>query len=193
MRSWTASVRPLTASWTNGRCQSLIPIRQNLRLKATTPDIEKRAQEAAEQERKQEIGYDAETRTGKLSHSFPLAAVIGQDMVKQALLLGAVDNGLGGVSISGRRGTAKSVMARGIHALLPPIEVVEGSWCNADPTDPRSWEDELKTKLAGKDFQTFVRDAPFVQIPLGVTEDRLLGTVDIEESVKVSIPSISKS
>lgn len=168
----------------------MIPIRPHFRLRATTPDIEKRAQEAAELERKQEVGYEAETRTGKLSRSFPLAAVIGQDMVKQALLLGAVDNALGGVSISGRRGTAKSVMARGIHALLPPIEVVEGSWCNADPTDPRSWEDDLKSKLAGKDFQTFVRDAPFVQIPLGVTEDRLLGTVDIEESVKVHFSSI---
>lgn len=191
MTSWTASVRPLPACWTSSRCQSMIPIRQTYRLKATTPDIEKRAQEAADLERKQEVGYEAEIRTGKLTRSFPLAAVIGQDMVKQALLLGAVDNALGGVSISGRRGTAKSVMARGIHALIPPIEVVEGSWCNADPTDPRSWEDDLKVKLTGKDFQTFVRDAPFVQIPLGVTEDRLLGTVDIEESVKVSFPSIS--
>eukprot|EP00210_Caulerpa_lentillifera_P005678 g5430.t1 len=189
MRNWSVRIASTTLpSFTAHRCQSSLKnsTRFNThQLRATTPNVEKRAQEAAELERKQELGYETtESRTGKLARSFPLAAVVGQDMVKQALLLGAVDNGLGGISISGRRGTAKSIMARGIHALLPPIEVVEGSWCNADPNDPRSWENDLKTKLAGKEFKTFIRDAPFVQIPLGVTEDRLLGTVDIEESVK---------
>lgn len=111
------------------------------------------------------------------------------DHIKQALLLGACDTRLGGIAIAGRRGTAKSVMARGIHALMPPIEVVEGSICNADPESPTEWEDGLAEKLAGlSEIPTRIRDAPFVQIPLGVTEDRLVGTVDIEASMKEGKP-----
>jgi len=132
------------------------------------------------------VGFAGDAVSMRLQQAYPLAAVVGMDMIKEALLLGAVDNQLGGVAIMGRRGTAKSVMARGIHSLLPPIEVVDGSWCNADPEDPRNWEDGLARRLGDKanDPPTRVRSAPFVQIPLGVTEDRLVGTVDIEASMK---------
>lgn len=123
--------------------------------------------------------------------TYPLAAVVGQESIKTALLLTAVNPSIGGVVISGSRGTAKSVMARGLHKLCPPIEVIKGSQYNIDPNTGTRFEvdsflaqelQESGQKL--EELETEVIPTPFVQVPLDVLEDRLLGAVDVEKSVR---------
>jgi len=135
------------------------------------------------------VGVKLETLMESGGRPFPLSMVVGQDSIKQALLLAGVNNRMGGVVISGRKGTAKSVMARALHRLLPPIEVLKGSAFNIDPEGLDGMDDFLKTELVNggtplAERETEVIDAPFVQIPLNVMEDRLIGSADLEESVK---------
>ncbi len=120
---------------------------------------------------------------------FPLSMIVGQDNIKQSLLLASVNNRMGGVVISGGKGTAKSVMARALHQLLPPIEIIKGSPFNIAPDGEGGMDDYLKMDIANggvplEERETEVIPCPFVQVPLNVMEDRLLGSADLEESVK---------
>src|SRR6201999_4468974 len=98
--------------------------------------------------------------------AFPFSAIVGQDPLREALLACAVDPAIGGVLIRGERGTAKTTAVRGLAPLLPPIRVREGDPFNEDPG-----EDGVERAVGA------------VELPVGATADRVLGTLDLQRAL----------
>ena len=116
---------------------------------------------------------------------YPFTAIVGQDRMKRALVLNAVDPRIGGVLIRGERGTAKSTAARAMAALLPQIVVFADSPFNDDPNAPNTWSDWVKEQMpADKELLTEKRQIRFVDLPVSATEDRVVGTLDIEKAIQ---------
>lgn len=116
---------------------------------------------------------------------FPFTAIVGQDDMKMALILNAINSKIGGVLIRGERGTAKSTAARAMAALLPEVEVFAESPFNDNPRLPETWSDWVKERKArGEELPVIKRRIPFVDLPVSATEDRVVGTLDIEQAIK---------
>ncbi len=116
---------------------------------------------------------------------YPFTAIVGQDELKRALLLNAVDPGLGGVLIRGERGAGKSTAARALAALLPPLRVVQGCRFHCDPARPSTWCTECQARAAqGEPLPVAEMPTPFVNLPLAATEERVVGTLDIEQALQ---------
>lgn len=109
--------------------------------------------------------------------SFPFSAIVGQDEMKLALLVAAVDPRIGGVMVFGDRGTGKSTAVRALAALLPPMAVVPGCRYHCAPGEAKCPSPELHK--AGK----ATAPVPFVDLPLGATEDRVVGALDLERAL----------
>jgi Mg-chelatase subunit ChlI len=120
-----------------------------------------------------------------MSGTYPFTAIVGQARMKRALVLNAVDQRIGGVLIRGERGTAKSTAARALAALLPEITVFVDSPFNDNPDTPETWSDWARDmRDSGNDLPTGVRRVPFIDLPVSATEDRVVGTLDIEQAIK---------
>jgi Mg-chelatase subunit ChlI len=116
---------------------------------------------------------------------YPFTAIVGQERMKRALILNAIDQRIGGVLIRGERGTAKSTAARALAALLPEIEVFAESPFNDDPAAPQTWSDWVKERrAAGEELQVVKRRTGFINLPVSATEDRVVGTLDIEKAIQ---------
>lgn len=116
---------------------------------------------------------------------YPFTAIVGQERMRRALILNAINPRIGGVLIRGERGTAKSTAARALAELLPQVEVVGDCRFGCDPIEPSTWCTECRERSArGEDLPTEMRRTSFVDLPVSATEDRVVGTLDIERAIK---------
>jgi magnesium chelatase subunit I len=115
---------------------------------------------------------------------FPFTAIVGQEEMKLALQLNVIDPKIGGVMIMGDRGTGKSTTIRAIADLLPEIKVVRDDPFNSHPTNLELMSNEVKSKIQNnQEIETELIKIPMIDLPLGATEDRVCGTIDIEKAL----------
>ena len=115
----------------------------------------------------------------------PFTALVGQEAMKTALVLNAINPGIGGVLIRGERGTAKSTAVRALPRLLPEIDCVIGCRFSCDPADPLHWCDDCRTRaVAGDDLAANRRRVRVVELPVNASEDRVVGSIDTEAAIK---------
>src|SRR5687768_12308111 len=119
---------------------------------------------------------------------FPFTAIVGQGEMKLALLLNVVAPSVGGVLVTGHRGTGKSTAVRALADLLPPLTSARGCGYNCDPSDEDSLCDDCAARLAsGLGLGSERRAVPVVELPLGATEDRVCGTIDLGRALKEGV------
>jgi|TARA_B110000967_G_scaffold1698_1_gene1764 magnesium chelatase subunit I len=119
---------------------------------------------------------------------FPFSAIVGQEEMKLALQLNVIDPKIGGVMIMGDRGTGKSTTIRAIADLLPEIKVVKDDAFNSHPTDLDLMGNEVKKAISnGETLEITSMKIPMIDLPLGATEDRVCGTIDIEKALTEGI------
>jgi magnesium chelatase subunit I len=125
---------------------------------------------------------------GALQQTFPFTAIVGQDDLKLAVLLSVIDPAIGGVLITGHRGTAKSTAIRALADLLPPIKVVADCPYRCDPSQTSP---ECPHCSKQRTLKSQIQPVPVVDLPLGATEDRVVGSVDLERALVDGVQAFS--
>ncbi|MBS7611815.1 VWA domain-containing protein [Candidatus Bathyarchaeota archaeon] len=115
---------------------------------------------------------------------FPFTAFVDQEDLKLSLILNAINPQIGGVLIRGEKGSGKSTIVRALADLLPEIKVVDGCVFNCDPDNPSEMCEECFKKWKEGRIKYAFRKMRVITVPLGVTEDRLIGTLDIERTLR---------
>jgi magnesium chelatase subunit I len=115
--------------------------------------------------------------------AFPFSAIAGQEEMKQAMLIAAIDPTLGGVLVFGDRGTGKSTAVRALAALLPQMQAVDGCRYRCDPAQESRLCLECQERLAHGALPTTMVAVPVVDLPLGASEDRVVGALDLERAL----------
>ena len=120
---------------------------------------------------------------------FPFTAIVGQEEMKLALMLNVIDPKIGGVMIMGDRGTGKSTTIRALADLLPEIEVIADDPFNSHPEQRELMSDEAweRVQSNSSDIPVAQKQVPMVDLPLGATEDRVCGTIDIEKALSEGV------
>jgi magnesium chelatase subunit I len=119
--------------------------------------------------------------------AYPFSAIVGQEEMRLALLIAAVDPGVGGVLVLGDRGTGKSTAVRAMAALLPQMRVVEGCRYGCDPAATRAHCEECRQRAAQGALPSRMAPVPVVDLPLGATEDRVVGALDLEQALAAGV------
>lgn len=116
---------------------------------------------------------------------YPFTAIVGQERLKRALLLNAINPRVGGVLIRGEKGTAKSTAVRALARLLPPLHVVADSPYNDPPDEPQRMSQGVRARFdAGEILPTAERLTPLVELPVNASEDRVVGSLDLEHALQ---------
>ncbi|MDD4308415.1 MAG: ATP-binding protein [Thermoplasmata archaeon] len=120
---------------------------------------------------------------------YPFTAIVGQEVLKRALILNVVNPKVGGVLIRGEKGTGKSIAVRALADILPAIEIVEGCKYNCDPGKPDKFCNECKALQEKGEIKAVKSPTKIVNLPLNITEDRLVGSIDIERILNEGVRS----